>query len=1333
MTRSHALSGTLIAGRFELVDTAGTGGMGTVYRAEDRARGGWVALKMLHGLASQSQIAERFAREARLLSELRHDGIVSYIAHGLTPDGQAYIAMEWLDGEDLSRRLRRGLLRAQEAVAIAVQVAESLEFAHRNGVLHRDVKPGNIFLLRSAAAPDGNGMPAGTPTTKLLDFGIARQSLTHTLTRTGAVIGTIEYMAPEQARGQRELSSTVDLYSLGCVLYECLTGEPPFVGEHPAAVLARILIDDAVPLAQRRTGLPSELTELVDQLLLKDPAKRPTEVSGRLRAILARLPAESGTVEVVSLRRQQGQPAAMTHGEVRLVSAVFASPPRLAGDDHTEEFQLVATQRRDAASREVPAAVQMFRGARITWLSDGWLLAVFENVGVADQLMHAARLAMELHKEWQDSQVALAVVRRGMADPLAVGPLVDCCSRVLKRAHRTTSDNQGIPGVWLDEMSAGLLESRFNIEESPVGLRLLGERGPNDDLRLFLGRPMPCVGRDQELGMLELWAASCLEEPMGRAVMVVAPPGYGKSRLVREFSARIARRGHPLTMMLGRCDPLTESSPYAPLRQALLSLCDAQVGLDEKTQQAQLYDRIGANIPASERQRVVEFMGELVGIPFPLGAQNAQLRAARHDPKLMRDQIAQALIDFLRAECQGRLVVLVLEDLHWADALTVQLLDEALLALSEHSLLVLALARPEVSTRFPDLWASRHVDVINLRGLGKKACERLAQQVLGGRVPAPLIERVIALADGNALFLEELMRAALSGSSEWLPPSVLAILEHRVQSLAPDARRVLRAASVFGETFWQGGVRALCGESSGMATTADETPSAVAGVERWLTLLGESELIERRRQSRFAGDTEYAFRHALMREAVYQTLTDSDRRIGHRIAANYLTAVGERDAFVVARHFERGEEPGSAAEWYVRAAEQSFMRYDLANVHQRATHAIELGADGALRGTARSLQALSTYWNGEWDRTLPTATEAVALCPPGGVYSCRAAGVLTMAAVMRGRSEMLPELVGRFLATAPQDDAVDAFVEAGNFMTLMFVMVGQRQLVRTFIERMKLFVGNVAEESIAHALLSFCHGAYLRLMAPAPWHALKLLRDAHDRFHRAGDGRNTVLSACLLGLAEREAGDSAAGEAVLRAALQIAARMPGTLVPTVQLHLAMLLELRDSPEAHGEAEALARAVTESFGVNSVYVALAQGSLALAQLRSGRCEEAAALARTACDALAATPVMQALVLPTLIDCTRATGRSSDAVALADRCLALFEQFEDVGYVEPIGRFAAAQAYRSAGDEQRAIAQIRAAAERIRRRAASAPEPSLSARFLRELPENARVLALCGPDF
>jgi eukaryotic-like serine/threonine-protein kinase len=303
--------GEVVENRFVLERVAGSGGMGTVYRAVDQVSRAPVAFKVLRS-ASQDA-ASRFAREVRILSGLRHPGIVRYIADGRTDDGELWLAMEWLEGESLSQRLPQGL-SATESVDLVRRVAEALGAAHERGVIHRDLKPSNLFLV-----------DRDLERVKVLDFGVARMSDT-SATRTGVMIGTPGYMAPEQARGERNVGARSDVFALGCLLFECLTGKPPFVGDNVMAILAKVLLEDAPRVGVVRTDLPEALDDLVARTLSKSPEQRPrdgTQLASELAALGTVTAAERPVVPAV---------AALTATERRLLCVVLIDGAPRASD-----------------------------------------------------------------------------------------------------------------------------------------------------------------------------------------------------------------------------------------------------------------------------------------------------------------------------------------------------------------------------------------------------------------------------------------------------------------------------------------------------------------------------------------------------------------------------------------------------------------------------------------------------------------------------------------------------------------------------------------------------------------------------------------------------------------------------------------------------------------------------------------------------------------------------------------------------------------------------------------------------------------------------------------
>ena len=253
------------------VDTKiGQGGMGTVFSAVHPLIGKRAAIKVLRrDLCEDPIVVERFLDEARVVNQIGHPNIVDVFAFGVLPDGRSYLVMEWLKGETLRDRLARGPLDAVEACVILRALARALEAAHDKDIVHRDLKPDNVFLVEERD---------DVPRVKLLDFGIAklvRSDQAVSRTATGAMIGTPQYVAPEQAKGHH-MDTRVDIYSLGCVAFEMLSGRPPFVADNPMEMVAKHLMEEPVHVATLVPDVPDELDEVVFAMLAKDREQRPT-------------------------------------------------------------------------------------------------------------------------------------------------------------------------------------------------------------------------------------------------------------------------------------------------------------------------------------------------------------------------------------------------------------------------------------------------------------------------------------------------------------------------------------------------------------------------------------------------------------------------------------------------------------------------------------------------------------------------------------------------------------------------------------------------------------------------------------------------------------------------------------------------------------------------------------------------------------------------------------------------------------------------------------------------------------------------------------------------
>lgn len=287
-------------GRYEIVERVGRGGMGAVYRGRDTVLDREVAIKVMSGdFAAEETARPRFYREARAAAKLQHRNIVTVFEFG-EEDQTPYIVMEFLRGQDLSKRMHADPpMTLEQKLDVVAELCTGLHFAHEQGVIHRDVKPANIWL-----SPDD--------AVKLLDFGIAKFS-SSTMTRQGAVLGSIAYMAPEQVTGS-DVDGRADVFSAGVVLYELLSGRKPFDGDSPTAVLAQIMDDEPAPIKHLPPDIPKALTAAVAKALQKDREKRyrhAADFGADLRLVRSALAAanDAADAELAATIFSEGPPA----------------------------------------------------------------------------------------------------------------------------------------------------------------------------------------------------------------------------------------------------------------------------------------------------------------------------------------------------------------------------------------------------------------------------------------------------------------------------------------------------------------------------------------------------------------------------------------------------------------------------------------------------------------------------------------------------------------------------------------------------------------------------------------------------------------------------------------------------------------------------------------------------------------------------------------------------------------------------------------------------------------------------------------------------------------
>jgi tetratricopeptide (TPR) repeat protein len=1298
----------VFAERFVVERFAGSGGMGRVFQATDRLTGESVALKVM----SDEGSAERFQREGRLLAELNHPGIVRYVAHG-TSSNLFYIAMEWVEGETLGARLRGVGLSDPEAVDVMQQLAEALGAAHARGIVHRDIKPGNVILA------DGD-----VTRVKLLDFGIAHlDDPTRAVTRTGIVLGTVGYMAPEQAKGAREIDSRADVFSLGALLFHCLAGRAPFSGGPAVAVLAKLVLEEAPRLSAQRLGIPAELDELVARMLSKEAHQRPRD-GAEVAKLLAAIPIED--MSRSGVRPEPGD--VLTGSEQRLVSVLLASG---IGEESRSEWGSVAfeplatvvegsTQDGPIGRADSPAErVRELRriaaryGARLEPLRSGSLAVMLSGAtgiggSATDLAARAARCSLEMRQLLPDTPMALATGRGIVAGAFPVGEVIERAAELLGRPHSERN-------VVVDRVTSGLLDASFDVSTSD-GTQLLERERPHFEVaRRLLGKPTTTVGRERELGFLTSSFDECCAEPVARALLVTGPAGIGKSRVRYEAMRRLAERRPDAEVWIARGDPIGAGSPFGLLAQAIRKTASIRDGEPVAESHDKLRRRVGKHVPPSERSRVTTFLAELARVPFV--ERGPELAAARLEPILMGDQMRRAWEDFVQAECQARPVILVLEDLHWGDLPTVHYVDAALRFAKELPFLVIAFARPEVVERFPNLWEKRDPVELRLTSLTKKAAEKLVHEALGVIEPE-LLSRIVERADGNAFYLEELIRSVAEGEDR-LPDTVLAMVQSRLESLPDGARRVLRAASVFGGVFWDAGVCALLGAGEDGAETSE-----------WLGLLEKRELVTEREQSGFPGTTERVFRHSLLREASYSTLTPEDRQRGHRLAGNWLEENGEPEALVLVQHFEEGGLPERALGWCRTAASEALEGNDL----EAATRAVakarefadEVGLSGVRLGGLELEDAEVRYWRADYPGANECARRALALLEPSTPEWYQAVAIHVSASHRCGDIDA-EQGIARMLIDGGHADkpSVPALI-ACTRVAIAIVQVGEYALADELFARFDAWAATLVDDKAAQG--RWYAGLAARALYAGETHRYRQMSiTAAEQCHAGGDLRNAATHRHNIGHACYELGAYEESERALRETFRLAERVGlANIAASAENNLgAALTRLGRREEANTLlVDAIARLEKQA---DRRMEGGARNHHAELLLEVGDAQKALEAAEAAVRVLELVPPLRIQALSTRARAELALGRLADALATMTEAYELLEEIRSTGDGEAMVRLVYAEVLAEHGRLDEAGRVIEKARDRLLARADAMPA-DVKETFLTRVTEHARTLEL-----
>ncbi|MEM9492544.1 MAG: hypothetical protein AAGC55_25575, partial [Myxococcota bacterium] len=507
------------------------------------------------------------------------------------------------------------------------------------------------------------------------------------------------------------------------------------------------------------------------------------------------------------------------------------------------------------------------------------------------------------------------------------------------------------------------------------------------------------------------------------------------------------------------------------------------------------------------------------------------------------------------------------------------------------------------------------------------------------------IAQLVAHAEGNAFYLEELIRATVEGDLG-TPETVLAMLQARLGRLPAEARRILRAASVFGQTFWLGGVARLLDSHSG-----DQR------MHQQVAELTDAEFIQRAASSRFARQQQYMFHHALIREATYGTLTDQDRALGHRLAGEWLEQCGETDAVVLAEHFEKGGELSKAASWYVRATQQALESDSLDDVHERAERGVSCGAKGAALGELRLAQVEALIWQGSIDAALSSALEAVQMFEAHGQRWYRGVSSLAVVCSRLGKPEPIVSVVDTLLSHTPEQVS-SHYAKALATTGRALLMMGELSLLDTLRA-----VSQRAKSSAPHLFELWARHLYEISAEKDVAAEVAAYLSTLEAWRKAGDRRRACIESINLGYLWITLGAYDSALPLLRRSLA-EARTIGSphLIAHAQNNLGCCLAWMGRPDEALDIEAAAVAAHGELGFRSLEIG-ARIDLAYIYAKLGNFDRAEREARLAIEQAAAIPRLRCNALAVLSQILLHVEAKNEALKVSRESMTILEEYSN----------------------------------------------------------------------
>lgn len=923
---------TTIQNRYRIEAELGRGGMGVVYRAYDTLLDRAVAVKVLShvlsgvegdsGLGTEGRA--RLLREAQAAAKLDHPNIVSVYDAGETgpvpsdgTGGTPFIVMQLVSGASL-RDI--GPLSIPQIITVARQLCDALDHAHEQGIVHRDLKPENVVVVGS-----GERLIA-----KLMDFGLALSPSASRLTQEGALVGTVFYLAPEQALGQ-PVDGRADLYALGVVLYELTTGRLPFTGDDPLLIISQHLHAPVEPPRAHNPAIPPDLESLILRLLSKQPEDRPASAREVLDALTpsqaqSHLPSGNITFLFTDIegstplweRDPSGMQESLARHDAILHEAIAAHGGqvfKVIGDAFQAAFvnPTQAVRAALAAQRALAVATWGATGPlRVRMgLHTGPAEARGADYAASHTLNRVARVASAAHSGQILLSLAVAEHLSGEINLRDLGK------------HRLKGLSQA---EHLFQIVADDLPSDFPpLNSTPVTPPTGGEVSSLLD-RIVRGR---LVGREAELAEeAALWQKAVAGE--GQVLLVSGEPGVGKTRLVRELMTQTQASG--AIVLVGECYA-EGGAPYAPIGQII----------------RQALDTPGWEYPAGSRLALPDFvLADLITLAPGLRARYPGIPPNPSlDPQSEQERIYESVIELCIRLAQTTLspLLLVVDDAHWADSGTLFLLRHLARRLRRGRAMIVATYREvELEEARPlhevllDLNRERLAVRLKLSRLSREQTRDLLTAMFAEETTPEFLEGIYHETEGNPFFVEEVCKALVESGQlyfadgRWrrppdmadmeIPQSVRVAIQSRVSKLPAPAQEALLLAAILGREF----------DFETLLTAGDSDEDKLIEA---LETAARAQLVEELRGK--SGEV-YAFVHALIPTTLRESVSGRRRRRLHQRVAKAIERLRPNDDEALAHHFAAADDSEKAIEYSRRAARraENLHAYDAAIQHLRA-------------------------------------------------------------------------------------------------------------------------------------------------------------------------------------------------------------------------------------------------------------------------------------------------------------------------------------------------------------------------------------------------------------